>query len=37
MMTLEEHQGAVWAVSLMPQQGLILTGTDELRGEHRDL
>ncbi|XP_018497325.1 phospholipase A-2-activating protein [Galendromus occidentalis] len=26
-MTLEGHQGAVWAVSLMPQQGLILTGS----------
>lgn len=26
MLTLEGHQGAVWAVALMPQQGLILTG-----------
>ncbi|XP_022687137.1 phospholipase A-2-activating protein-like isoform X2 [Varroa jacobsoni] len=27
MLTLEGHQGAVWAVALMPQQGLILTGS----------
>ncbi|OQR72259.1 phospholipase A-2-activating protein-like [Tropilaelaps mercedesae] len=31
MLTLEGHQGAVWAVALMPQQGLILTEPEIVR------